>query len=135
MDALSDDTGATPATRQIWRAVAAAIILWALQEMFGWYVAAHACPTATGPLKLATARVLIEVVTLLALAAAVTGLVTAGRLWRRVRAADSGGPVPPSPERARFMAMLGLLTCVTIALGIVMAGLPALFVRTCGEMR
>jgi hypothetical protein len=135
MDALCDDSGATPETKRIWRAVAAAIVLWALQEVFGWYIAAHTCPAPTGPLTFVKARVVIEVVTLLALGAAVIGMVTAGRLWCRMRAADHGGPIPASPERARFVAMLGLLTCITIALGIAMAGLPPLFVRTCGEMR
>lgn len=135
VDVAGEGSGVTPATRRIWSAAAVAVAAWAMQLMLGWYVAAHACPTATEPLRLATARVVVGVIGVVALAAAIAGLIAAGRLLGNLRAAENGEPVPASPERVRFVAMLGFLVCLTLGVGILMGGLPALFVRTCGEMR
>jgi hypothetical protein len=101
-------------------------VVWAAQGLFGWFVAAHACPGTAQPWSLTTARWLVALATLVALAVSVPGLTVAAR---RV---DGGNG---DPERIHYLSMVGLLVGASLTLGLLLAGLPALMLSACGEMR
>jgi len=107
-------------------AVAMPPLVWAAQGLFGWFVASHACPGTAQPWSLTTARWLVVLATLVALAVSVPGLAVAVRR-REGRNGD--------PERVHYLSMVGLLVGATLTLGVLLAGLPALMLSACGEMR
>ncbi|HEY2743740.1 MAG TPA: hypothetical protein VGL86_03925 [Polyangia bacterium] len=111
-------------------------LLWMAQGALGWFIAAHACPPGAEPLSLSTARVLIGVLTLIALVATTAGIVAARS--RTVLPADASGEpeaATAAAQRRRFVAVFGLFVCVTLTLGLILAGLPSLMLHACGETR
>jgi hypothetical protein len=121
--------------RGIWLAAAIPPVLWGTVGAVGWWVTAHACPAAERPWSLAAARIFVGVGALVALAATVASLLAARRAWTTLEAAPEHLRERAQPERRRFVAALGLVTCAALILGVVMTGLPSLFLHTCGEMR
>jgi hypothetical protein len=121
---------------RIWWAAAVPPVLWMAQGAIGWFIAAHACPSSSEPMSLGTARLAIGAITLAALGISIVGLVRA-RQTRRSLSDDEGHPavVSAAAERRRFVATVGLVVCITLTLGLLLAGLPALFVHGCGEIR
>jgi hypothetical protein len=108
----------------LWLVLAVPPAAWAAHGLLGWYVAASAC--APNGLSMDTARWLIGLLTLAALAATAFAFVIAAR---RLRApADPG----ISPGQDQFAAYSLLLVSVPLALGVLLGGLPALFIRQCG---
>jgi hypothetical protein len=109
-----------------------------VQGAAAWYVTGRACPAAAPPLSLSAARVLIVAITIAALIGSVGALLAATRGWRSVAKETSGGVTtvhPPLAEHRRFAAMLASVVGVALTLGLLMAGLPALVFRACGEAR
>lgn len=131
----SNAGGKTDVGRGIWLAAAIPPVLWGLLAAAGWWVAAHACPAGARPWSLATARIVVGVGAVVALAATVASLLTARRAWTALESAPEDLRERALPERRRFIAALGLVTCAALIVGLVMTGLPALFLHTCGEMR
>ncbi|HEX4460957.1 MAG TPA: hypothetical protein VIA18_23415 [Polyangia bacterium] len=115
--------------RSAFVAAAAPPLLWMAQGALGWLVVAHACPPNDAPLTLVQARALVLGITLVALAASVAGLSFAWRTWSATTSDTA------TRERLRFVALAGTLICVTVTLGLGLAGLPMLLLRACGETR
>ena len=114
----------TTAFKRIWWAAAAPPVLWMAQGALGWFIASHACPQSTQPMSVGAARLAIGLITLGALGVCVAGLIAAARVWRTEKL-----------ERVHFVAMLALVVCVTLTLGLCLAGLPAVMLQQCGETR
>jgi hypothetical protein len=117
----------SPASKRLWAAVLLPPVFWALQLSFGWFVEAHACPGASRPWSLAAARWAVGAATVAALAVTIWGLGVAVRHWKGRGAEDV--------ERARHLSMAGLVVGVSLTLGVLLAGLPSLILRGCGEVR
>jgi hypothetical protein len=127
---------AVSSRRPGWRAMVAPPIAWLAQGTIGWFIAAHTCADETRRIAPATARALIGAITLVAIAIAVWGLLASRHVWRAPSVATESGPVPAAvAERVRFVGMLGLVICITLTLGLALAGFPALLVKGCGEAR
>jgi heme/copper-type cytochrome/quinol oxidase subunit 2 len=112
--------------RRLTLAVALPPVVWAGQGLFGWFVASHACPGTAQPWSLTTARWLVVAATILGLGVSVPGLAAA---FRRREGKNGDG------ERVHYLSMTGLLVGATLTLGLILAGLPALMLSACGEMR
>ena len=106
-------------------AVLAPPLFWAAQGLFGWFVASHACPGTSQPWSLGAARWAVAIATLVALAVSVPALAVTAR-----RFAGGNGD-----ERVHYLSMAGLLVGAALTLGLLYAGLPALILSACGEMR
>lgn len=121
-----------------WLWLALAPICWMAQGAAAWYVTGRACPAAAPPLSLGTARVLIVAITLAALVGSVGALTAATQGWKTVEGETTGAAsVARSPvlERRRFAAMVAFVVGISLTLGLLMAGLPALVLHACGEAR
>ncbi len=114
---------------RIWLAAAVPPLAWMAQGAFGWLIGSHACPPSEEPLSFGTARILVGVSALGALILSIAGIVAAYRGWRDLPSRTE------KEERARYVAMLGLVACVTLTLGLIFNGLPSLFLHQCGEAR
>ncbi|HEX3902532.1 MAG TPA: hypothetical protein VH853_06760 [Polyangia bacterium] len=121
--------------RRRWTLLALPPFVWMAQGAAGWYLTGRACPVAARPIPLSTARALITVITLAALACTVSVAISATRMLRSLGTPTAERMPLTLTERSRFPAMLGLFVGVTLTLGLVFAGLPAVFVRVCGEAR
>jgi hypothetical protein len=122
--------------RSAWRALVAAPVAWLAQGAIGWFIAAHTCAEATRRISPATARASIGAITVVAIAISVWGLLASRHAWHAPTLAPESGPVPEAiVERVRFVGMLGLVVCISLTLGLALAGFPALLVRGCGEPR
>ena len=113
-------------------------ICWMAQGAAAWYVTGRACPAAAPPLSFAAARWLIVLFTAAALTSSVGALTAAGRILRHPDGAVEGerGAVRSIPdERRRFAAMSGMVIGVTLTLGLLLAGLPAVVLHACAEPR
>ncbi|MCA1828728.1 MAG: hypothetical protein ABR567_15390 [Myxococcales bacterium] len=112
------------AKKSLWIAVSVPPLVWGAQGTLGWFVASHACPGTSQPWSLATARWIVALGTIAALAVSVAALNVALRRYRDEQA-----------EKIHYLSMIGLLVGATLTLGLVFAGLPALMIGACGEMR
>lgn len=121
--------------RRRWSLLALPPLVWMAQGAAGWYLTGRMCPAAARPIPISTARALIGVITLSALACTVGVAISAGRTLRSPRTSSASKTPLVLTERSRFPAILGLLVGVTLTLGLVFAGLPVVFVRACGEAR
>lgn len=125
-----------PSRRPAWRAVVAPPAAWLAQGAIGWFIAAHACAEDTRRISPATARVWIGAITVVALAISVGGLMASRHMWRAPAVVTESGPVPAAvTERVRFVGMVGLVICITLTLGLALAGFPMILVSGCGEAR
>jgi hypothetical protein len=131
-----DSDSSTSNRRGGWRAVAAPPIAWLAQGAIGWFIAAHTCAEETRRIAPAAARIWIGGITVVALAISVWGLLASRQAWRAPAVAADAGPVPAAvTERVRFVGALGLVICITLTLGLALAGFPAILVKSCGEAR
>jgi hypothetical protein len=114
----------------------AAPVAWLAQGTIGWFIAAHTCAEETRRISPATARIWIGAITIVAIVVSVAGLMASRQLWRAPMVATESGAVPAAvTERVRFVGLVGLVICVTLTLGLVLAGFPMILVRGCGEAR
>jgi hypothetical protein len=109
-------------------AIAIPPTVFAVVELFGWYVAAHGCPGTKQPWSLSAARAMVIVASLVAILASVPGLLSSARTARHPEAAAD-------PERTRYLSMFALLVSATLTLGLLWSGLPALILDHCGDIR
>jgi hypothetical protein len=123
-------------TRPGWRAIVAPPVAWVAQGAIGWFIAAHTCADETRRISPATARIWIGAITIIAIGVSVAGLLASRHLWRAPEAVTESGPVPAAvTERVRFVGVVGLVICITLTLGLALAGFPMILVRGCGEAR
>lgn len=118
--------------RLLWAAALLPPALWAAQGTLGWYVGGHACAALEPGWSPRLIRPVLQLSTVVA-AAVVAALLLLAR--RHQRLAEDAGTASPSRERTRFVAMLAAVAGVTLLLGLVLAGLPAVVVHTCGQAR
>lgn len=111
-----------------WLVLAMPPAAWAAQGLLGWFIAASACAPEPG-LSMGAARLLVGMVSLAALAATVAASAIAARQWRT---ATGRGVVL---ERERFVAVSTILVSTSLTLGVILAGLPVLFIQDCGFVR
>jgi hypothetical protein len=119
-----------------WGPIVAPPVAWLAQGAIGWFIAAHTCADSRRPISPAIARVSIGALTVVAIGIAVWGLLASRHAWQARSIAVNSGATPTAVvERVRFVGMLGLVICISLTLGLALAGLPALLVKGCGEAR
>jgi hypothetical protein len=113
-------------------------LVWMAQGASAWYLVGRACPSRWEPLSLGICRALIALVTLVALAVTVVGLVRARMALhddhRPLAVGDIDG-FSAADEQRRFVALLGLVAAVAMTFGLVLACLPSFVIHACGEAR
>ena len=122
--------------KRLWVGVLAAPAAWLVMEMVGYYLAARSCEPGTGGVPLlgtAHPRVTQVIMDGGAVIIALIGLTTAIQCWRALP--QPGRDATPELGRARFMALVGVLTSVLFLGGILMFGLPPFFVNACSQAR
>ncbi|HXU60432.1 MAG TPA: hypothetical protein VN962_01935 [Polyangia bacterium] len=122
-----------------WILASLTALVWMAQGSASWYVVGHACPSGERQWSLGVARGIVLALTVVALAIAITAIARAVRTLRATAPLPEGKQFPTlaetMAEQKRFTAMMALLAGATLTLGIVFAGLSALVIRVCGEMR
>jgi hypothetical protein len=119
---------------RLWFPLAAAPAAWAAQGLLGWYVASLACPDdpAQGAvLSIGAARLLVGIVTAIALAITGTSLAVSIASWRSLATAGGNGV----RERLEYVSLLAVAVTTMLTIALVWAGLPALLSRGCGAGR
>lgn len=103
---------------------------WMIQGLIGWWSGERLCSA----MSIGAARGLTLVVTIVALAIAVGGIVLASRTWQR--SSPTSHPMhTDATNRVEFMALGGVLVSSAFAIGIVWAGLSSIFLNACGRVR
>jgi len=125
----SIDLREVPVAR-LWTGVLLAPAAWIAQGALGWYLGYEACTT----FGIASARVSLIVLSVSALAIALTGGFIAWTNWGRVTEVRHPGHVQAS-RRVEFMAAGGVLVSTMFVIGIGWATLSALMLDACGGMR
>ncbi len=122
-----------------WILAALTALVWMAQGSVSWYVVGHACPSAERQWSLGVARGIVLAMTAGALAIAVGAIVRSVRTLRATAPLPEGKQFPTlaetMAEQKRFTAMLALLAGAALTIGIVFAGLSAIVIRVCGEVR
>lgn len=113
--------------RAVWLAVASVPIVWAAQGLVGWAVAARSC--GRGDAAAVTARTVVVATTVVAL------LLSAWAFHTGRAQPDAPGATDVVHERRTFVAFAAAFVAAMLGIGVLWAGLPALLVRTCGEIR
>ena len=114
----------------LWFPLTGAPAAWAIQGLLGWWAGERVCSA----MSIEAVRGFTVVVTLVALAVAVGGIVMASRMWQRSSSA-SGAMHTDATSRLEFMALGGVLVSSAFAIGIVWAGLSSVFLNACGRVR
>lgn len=111
--------------RGLWFSLIAPVVAFGVEGAVGWWAGDWMCRSTS----FAAGRALIAIVTVLMLAIAVSGLMTAiGHVQTANRQGIAG-------DRVEFMALGGVFVSTAFAVGLVWFGLNAAFVRQCGGMR
>ena len=132
-----DSTTTIVSSQKLWYGLAAPAFAWITQEMVSAVIAVRVCEDG----HVALARGLVAVVTLVAIAVSLSGGFVATRSWRELsrRSSDpSGHSLATTDARGRetMMAVAGIGVAITLTLGLVWSGMPALFVSDiCGAKR
>ena len=107
-------------------------VMWSVQELVSYPVAAQACYPGSAPLReplIGGVSAIIAAATLVALAVTIIALLTALRSWR---AAGGGAEHESTDEsRTRFLSLAGVLVSALFALAIALNGVPVLMLRPC----
>lgn len=111
--------------RSLWFSLIAPVVAFGVEGAIGWWAGDWMCRS----MSIAAGRALIAIVTVLMLAIAVGGLMTA---MGNVQTANQKGI---AGDRVEFMALGGVFVSTAFAVGLVWFGLNAAFVRQCGGMR
>jgi len=119
----------------LWLAALVPPLAWLGQGTLGWYLAGHACPREGAAISLGGARGAIIALTIGGLIASLTALLSLSRgAWARLGPGEERKPAT-AIERRRFVATAAVVASATLALGLVLAGLPALVINACGDAR
>jgi hypothetical protein len=117
--------------RNLWFGATAAAIAWALQGVTCEVIASEACRTSSPP---GGTKVVLGVVTLIALAVAAAATLVSFRNWRKL--SDGFDLIQAEAvRRGQFMGLIGVFAGIVLAGGILWSGLPLLFLDVCVKSR
>lgn len=122
---------------RLWFGTCAGAAAWGMQGMLCVFIATHYCRTGYGgttPETPTTARVLIIIVTLLALAVTVTAALISSRNWART-STEKDPIFAEALDREAYMSLIGIALNVILGFGILCAGLPVLLLDLCARTR
>jgi hypothetical protein len=120
---------------RLWLGVLTAPAAWLAMEVTGYYLAARNCEPAiagasvTGAIHASTTQVALDAI---AIVAALYGLWVSVGSWRAFRSMPDRN-TSPAWGRARFLALIGVLTSALFLGGIVLFGLSPLLVNPCRQ--
>ena len=132
----SSAAGHVPMGR-LWFGFLAGPTVWATQEMVAAAITGWTCADAElawGPLSGGGVRVLLALITLVAIAVVVLGLIVAWRGWNEIRN-GSRGTEATSSNTAGFMCVAGLLVGSLSLVGLLYTAVPLFFVESCGKLQ
>ena len=118
-----------------WRGVIAGPIAFVGHEALCYFVAAQACQNSNrtlGPLTPGGARIVVAVITIVAVSFAIWGALSGWNAWHTSHAelAEAEGYTRPD-----FVALASATVGGLLAIGILYGGLPLIFVNVCERMR
>jgi hypothetical protein len=134
---LSSHPGADISRGSLWFGATAAAIAWALEGAITEVIASEACRTGTGswgPLSPGGTKIVLAIVTLIALAVSVAAILVSFRNWRRLSEACKFMSAEAG-RRGQFMGLVGVFAGVALAAGIIWSGLPLIFLDVCVKAR
>lgn len=114
------------APRRLWFGLLAGPGAWAVQHFLGWFFGARIC----AGMSIAAVRTVLGGIGIAALVCAAAGLMVGMQNLQAVRAGER-----PQEGRVEFMSLGGVLVSTAFVVGIVWAGLNAIFINVCGGMR
>ena len=115
---------------RLWAGVLLAPAAWVAQGALGWWFGYEACT----PFGIGGARAAVTVLSIVALAMAITGGWIAWTNWGRTTSERHPTQVK-AWDRVEFMSAGGVLVSGVFALGIAWAALSAALLHECGGMR
>jgi hypothetical protein len=134
----ADPTGGSPAvgSAALWFGLFGGPAFWSLQLIATYAVAAHACFPRRQPLVASSApgaRLAVCLIIVVALAGAVTALLTAMSSGRALRGGPGGlgAGLDAALGRARFMAHSGIMLSVVFTGAVVLSALALLLTPVC----
>ena len=126
----------TPAA--LWFGLFGAAVAWSIQELAGYAIISHACYPSWEPRFIPAASGVWTITLVLSLIMVVLGLAggaTAYGSWRRTRQPDSGvegRQLDHGEDRARFMAMSGMVVSGIVLFNLAMNAIVLFLVPPCG---
>jgi hypothetical protein len=122
---------------RLWFGSSAGAAAWGLHGTFCVFIATHFCSTGYAAISAhshATARLLLALITLLALAVTVSSGIISFQNWSRT--SNEKDPIfAEALDREAYMALVGVFLNVVLAFGILGAGLPVLLLDLCVRTR
>jgi hypothetical protein len=122
----------------LWFGLFGAAVAWSIQELAGAAIIGHACYPSWQPRFIPTSSGVWTITLVMSLAMLALGLaasLTAYRSWRRTRREDSGAEhrqLEIGEDRARFMAISGVIVSGILLLNLMMNALVLFLVPPCG---
>jgi len=131
---MTSHTSASPSipdnAKGLWFGLLAAPSAWAAQGLLGWFFGERTCGALTPP----SVRLIVLLISVVALIVAIAGIVRGWSAWRR-RSDAPNVIATDARDRIEFMAVGGLFVSAIFAIAIVWAGLSSAFLIDCGRMR
>jgi len=112
---------------RLWFGILAAPAAWIAQGALGWFFGYRICTS----MSIASVRTTLGVISVLAIAVTVVGLITG---WRNYRQSDGDVGVD-AWDRVAFMSLAGVFVSAAFLVGAIWAGLTPVFLDSCGGMR
>ena len=123
---------------RLWFGTCTGAAAWILHGVLCVFIATHFCntgyPSATTNAPL-TARALLMVVTFLALGVTAAAGWVSFQNWSQTNKGKKDWALSEAIDREAFMALIGIVLNVILALGILCAGLPIVLLDLCARTR
>jgi hypothetical protein len=127
-----------PTPAGIWLGVCGAPLAWGAQVLIGWWISGQTCADGTpewGSWAASQVRMLLIVISAVALVIAIAGIVSARRQWRARRTGNEPVEVFTGAHRPAFMALAGMLVSSVLGVAILLTGIALSSVSVCEYMR
>jgi len=112
---------------RLWFGILAAPVAWVAQGALGWFFGYRVCTS----MSIAAVRTTLGVISVLAIAITVAGLMTGWRNWRQT----DGDVGIEAWDRVAFMSLAGVFVSASFLVGSIWAGLTPVLLNSCGGMR
>jgi hypothetical protein len=112
---------------RLWFGVLAAPAAWIAQGALGWFFGYRVCTS----MSIASVRTTLGVISVLAIAVTIAGLITGWRNYRQF----GGGIGIEACDRVAFMSLAGVFVSAAFLVGSIWAGLTPVLLDNCGGMR